>query len=116
MATTTRPVEPIGGRRASFRNGAAMAAVLASGIGSFSIGLIVVLNEAGVFAVPALYGPAGGVSGRTTLAVVVWLVAWGVLHSRWRERNVDAARILTATLTLVVLGVLGTFPPLWQLL
>jgi len=116
MATTTRPADAIGGRRASFRNGAAMAAFLASGIGSFAMGLIVVLNEAGVFAVPAVYAPAGGVSGRTTLALVVWLVAWGVLHSRWKARDVDASRTLTMTLVLVVLGVLGTFPPLWQLL
>lgn len=116
MVTPTRPADAIGGRRASFRNGAAMAAFLASGIGSFAMGLTVVLNEAGALAVPAVYAPAGGVSGRTTLAVVVWLVAWGILHARWKARDVDASRILTATLTLVVLGVLGTFPPLWQLL
>ena len=116
MATATRPADPVDGRRSSFRNGAAMAAFLASGIGSFAMGLIVVLNEAGVFAVPAVYAPAGGVSGRTTLALVVWLVAWGVLHSRWKAHDVDASRILTLTMVLVVLGVLGTFPPLWQLL
>ena len=97
-------------------NGAAMAAYLSSGIGAFAMGLIVVLNEAGVFAVPSVYAPAGGVSGRTTLATVVWLVAWSVLHNRWKARSVDANRILGVTLTLIALGVLGTFPPLWQLL
>lgn len=116
MATITRPADAIAGRRASFRNGAAMAAFLASGVGSLAMGLIVVLNEAGVVAVPAVYAPAGGVSGRTTLALVVWLVAWGVLHSRWKARDVDASRILAVTLFLVVLGLLGTFPPIWQVL
>lgn len=97
-------------------NGAAMAAYLSAGIGAFAMGLIVVLNEAGVFAAPSLYAPAGGVSGRTTLATVVWLVAWGVLHNRWKARTIDANRILAVTLALIALGVLGTFPPLWPLL
>ncbi len=52
------------------------------------MGVIVLLNEAGIFAVPALYAPAGGVSGRTTLATVVWLVAWGLLHYRWKGREI----------------------------
>ena len=97
-------------------NGAAMAACLSSGIGAFAMGLVVVLNEAGVFAAPSLYAPAGGVSGRTTLATFVWLVAWGVLHNRWKARSIDANRIQAATVALIALGLLGTFPPLWQLL
>ena len=80
------------------------------------MGLIVVLNEAGAFAVPAVYAPAGGVSGRTTLALAVWVVAWGVLHGRWKAHDVDASRTLTLTMVLVALGLLGTFPPLWSLL
>jgi hypothetical protein len=70
-------------------NGAAMAAVLGSAIGSFAIGAFVLLNEAGLFAAPALYGPAGGVTGRTTFATIVWLAAWGGYtragtHAKWR--------------------------------
>jgi hypothetical protein len=97
-------------------NGAAWAAFLAAGIGAFAMGLVVVLNEAGIFAVPALYPPAGGVSGRTTLAVAAWLVAWAVLHARWKDREVAPDRLSAATLVLVALGILGTFPPLWALL
>ena len=63
-------------------NGAALAALLAATIGVFALGLIVILNEAGVFTVPAIYAPSGGVSGRTTLAVVIWLIAWAILHRR----------------------------------
>jgi hypothetical protein len=96
-------------------NGAAMAAFLAAGIGAFGMGLIVVLNEAGVFAPPAIYAPAGGVTGRTTLAVVIWLVAWAILHFRWRDRVVQAGRVWTVTLILIALGILGTFPPFWSL-
>jgi hypothetical protein len=97
-------------------NGAAMAAVLAAGIGSFALGLFVILNEAGVFVAPSLYGPAGGVSGRTTFAAAAWLIAWLVAHRRWRDRQVDGGRVLAATLALIAFGLLLTFPPVWGIL
>lgn len=97
-------------------NGSAMAALLSGGIGAFAMGAVVLLNEAGLFATPTLYAPAGGVSGRTTLATVVWLVAWAVLHNRWNAREIAAGRVGAATLILIALGVLGTFPPVWALL
>jgi hypothetical protein len=97
-------------------NGPAWAAYLSAGIGAFAMGFVVVLHEIDFFTTPALYGPAGGVSGRTTLAVVVWLVAWGILHTRWKVREVESVRTGMITFLLIVLGVLGTFPPLWGLL
>ena len=97
-------------------NGAAMASALAAGIGALAMGLFVVLNEAGLFAAPTLYSPAGGVTGRTTFATLVWLAAWGVLHARWRAREIPPGRVLVLTLILIGAGVLGTFPPLWGLL
>jgi hypothetical protein len=112
MATALRPQPTV----LADVNGAAMAATLAAGIGAFAMGFIVILNEAGLFAAPALYGPAGGVTGRTTLATLVWLVVWGVLHTRWRARQIAAGRILALTLALVAAGVLGTFPPIWGFL
>jgi hypothetical protein len=96
-------------------NGGAMAAVLAAGIGSLAVGLFVILNEAGVFTAPTLYGPSGGVSGRTTFAAVTWLLAWGILHRRWKDRPVDGGRVFSITVLLVALGLLGTFPPVWGL-
>src|SRR5690606_11985178 len=97
-------------------NGAAMAAIPAAGIGAFAIAFFVILNEAGLFASPTLYGPAGGVTGRTTLATLVWLVVWGVMHARWRAREIAPGRVFGLAVALVVAGVLGTFPPLWGLL
>ena len=97
-------------------NGAALAAFLAAGIGAFAMGLVVILNEVGLFAVPALYAPAGGVSGRTTLTAVIWLVGWAVLHHRWKRRRVEPRRVHAVTLALILLGVLLTFPPVWGLL
>jgi len=95
------------------RNGAAMAAFLAGGLGAFAMGLFVLLNETGIFTAPTLYGPAGGVSGRTTLAIVAWLIGWGVLHARWKARHVDARRVWMTTLGLILLGIVATFPPFW---
>jgi hypothetical protein len=100
----------------AYENGAAMAAVLASAIGAFAMGAFVLLNEAGVFSAPTLYRPAGGVTGRTTFAAIVWLIAWGVLHARWKSRDVAARPVIIWTAVLVVLAILGTFPPVWGLL
>ena len=115
MATGTVPIE----RRAAREdeaNGSAMAAFLGAGIGAFAMGLVVLLNEAAIFAAPKLSGPAGGVSGRTTLATIAWLVVWGVLHHRWKGREVAPRRIYPVTLMLIGLGILATFPPVWRLL
>lgn len=97
-------------------NGSALAAVLAAGIGSVAMGVFVLANEAGLFVAPSLYAPAGGLSGRSTFAVLVWLVAWGVLHARWRGHDVAASRIFAWTLLLIAAGLLATFPPVWSLL
>ena len=103
-------------RHTEVANGAALAAFLAAGIGAFAMGLIVILNEADLFAVPALYAPAGGVSGRTTVAVVIWLVAWAILHHRWRARRLEPRPVHATMAVLLLLGLLLTFPPVWRLL
>lgn len=97
-------------------NGAALAAFLAAGIGAFALGVIVVLNEVGAFAPPALYAPAGGVTGRTALSAVIWLGAWALLHSRWKNRRMESPGVFAVSFILIVLGVLLTFPPAWKLL
>jgi multisubunit Na+/H+ antiporter MnhB subunit len=107
--------EPKRSRAPTALNGVTLAAILAAGIGGFAMGLFVILHEAGVFSAPSLYAPAGALSGRSTFAVVVWLVAWGVLHARWNRQEVAAVPVFRLTLALVALGVLGTFPPVWGL-
>lgn len=97
-------------------HGAAMAAILAGAIGSATLGVFVLLGAIGVYSAPAIYGPAGGLSTRSTLAVVAWLVAWALLHRRWAGRDVAVERVGLWSLVLVLLGVLATFPPVWALL
>jgi hypothetical protein len=96
-------------------NGPVVACFLAAGIGAFALGAVVLGGEMGLFVAPTLYGPAGGVSGRTTVAVVIWVVAWSVLHSRWRRRQIQPRKIHIATIALTSVGILGTFPPVWGL-
>lgn len=97
-------------------NGAAQAAFLSAGIGAFAVGFVVVINEVGLFVAPSLYAPAGGVSGRTTIAVAIWLIAWAIMHRRWKGRRIESGRVRLLTVILTALGVLGTFPPFWGLL
>lgn len=111
----TKAGDPLAAHRGG-TNGAALAALLAAAIGAFALGAIVVLNEMEVFSAPTLYEPAGGVSGRTTLAVIVWLIAWAVLHTRWQHRNLEVSRVGLVAIVFVLLGILGTFPPFWALL
>lgn len=108
--TTAGPV------RGDVANGAALASFLGAGIGAFAMGAFVLLNEAGLFVAPSLYAPAGGVSGRTTLATIVWLIAWGVLHARWSGRRIQPQRVYALTLILIGVGLVATFPPIWGLL
>lgn len=79
------------------------------------MGPISLLNAAGMLPVPTLYGPSGGVTGRTTLAVLVWLIAWVVLHSRWKDRDMDGRRAHAVAVLLTLLGILFAFPPVWGL-
>ena len=102
--------------RKELANGAAVASFLAAGIGAFAVGFIVILNEAGLFVAPALYAPAGGVSGRTTLAAVIWLIGWAVLHGRWKNRQIESRGVHFLSLILIGLGIVLTLPPVWRLL
>lgn len=117
MSIASRPRETTVEReRQDIANGAAVASFLGAGIGAFAMGVFAFVNEAGIFVAPTLYGPAGGVSGRTTFAGVAWLIAWGLLHSRWKGRQIESRRVYIATVVLIGLGLLGTFPPVWGLL
>ena len=96
-------------------NGAALAAFTAAGVGAFAMGLISLLDAIGLLPLPELYAPAGGVSTRTTLAVATWLVAWVILHRRWKDRDLGTGAVRSATLVLIALGILLALPPVWSL-
>ena len=102
--------------RQALTNGAAAAAVLAAGIGSFVLGLFTTLAAAneGIKGLLNWYAPAGPLSGKSSLAVIAWLVSWVVLHARWEDKEVNFDRVFVITLILIGLGLLLTFPPVFE--
>jgi hypothetical protein len=104
--------EKIMAQKENLTNGPAAAAILASGVGSFALGLFTTLAQAitAVRSALNLYDPAGPLSGKTTVAVVIWLVAWVVCHQLWKNRQVNFTKVYMATLIMIALGLLGTFP------
>lgn len=92
--------------------GPVAAAVLAAGVGSFALGVLTTLSEAseGLKEFLTFTDPVGPLAGKTIGAVVIWLVAWAVLHGIYRNKSVESRKALTASLILIGLGVLGTFP------
>jgi hypothetical protein len=99
-------------------NGSGAAAILATGIGALALALIAIAANkvAWVKSAMTFYKPTGPLSGVTTSAVIVWLVVWVFLESRWRKRQVAMGRIGAAAFVLLALSLLLTFPPIADLL
>lgn len=98
-------------------NGPVAAALVAGGLGAATIGLMTVLAEASTPIKNALnwWNPAGPLTGKTLVGVIVFFASWIVLHLIFRGRNVNFARASTIALILLGLGLLGTFPPFFDL-
>lgn len=92
------------------------AAILAGGVGAAALGFLTTLAEANENAKEWLDWNAdvGPLSGKTIMAVIVWLVAWAVLHLVYRGRPYETRRAFGIAMVLVGLGVLGTFPTFFQ--
>ncbi|MCH9021139.1 MAG: hypothetical protein IID32_00040 [Planctomycetes bacterium] len=97
-------------------SGPAAAAFLAAGIGCAAVGLFTTLAQSVTVIKNMLnwWNPAGPLTGKTGLAMIVWLVAWVILHRVWKFREVAFNRIFVITLILVGLGLLGTFPTFFE--
>jgi len=98
-------------------NGSGSAAVLAAGIGAFFLAVLAIVADkvVPIKRLMVFYKPTGPLSGVTTSAIFIWLVAWAILDARWRGRSVAAARVNTAAFVLLGLSLLLTFPPLADL-
>jgi hypothetical protein len=130
MATQTRPgapTTPAGADRTRdgeydgvglLPNGSGAAAILAAAIGSLALGVFSFAGDAWPAARRALiiWNPSGPLSGESTGAVGVWLVAWLVLSLLWSKRNVNLVRVNLASFVLLGIGLLLTFPPFVDLL
>ncbi len=109
--------------RESLRNsvppdGAAWAAVLAAGIGCAVFGLLVILAEASkAFSAHFIfYKPAGDLSGKSTIAVLIWLIAWVLLAAKWKQQTIGKPiAVLLISVLLVLFGFVAVFPPFFEL-
>ena len=92
------------------------AAIIAAGIGAAALGLFTTLAEASATVKDWLQwnDRVGPLSGKTLLAVAVWLAAWAILHVTLRNRPFETRRALIITIVLLALGVIGTFPTFFQ--
>ncbi len=92
------------------------AAIIAGGVGATALGVFTTLAEANADVKDWLdfKSEVGPLSGKTIMAVVVWLVAWAILHTIYRGRPYETKRAFTIAVVLVGIGVLGTFPTFFQ--
>jgi hypothetical protein len=97
-------------------NGGIAAALIAAGLACALIGVVAVLGEASPAAKEfmTLFKPTGQLSGKTTFVSLVWIATWGVLHWGLKGREVNFKRAVRTTWGLVVVGLVGTFPPIYQ--
>lgn len=116
-STQSRPTSTAVHGTAAQTNGAGAAAVLAAGIGSFLLAVFAIIGDKSAAAKSFFIfsKPTGPLSGVTTSAIIIWIAIWIVLHLRWRGRSVKLARINAIAITLLVLAVLLTFPPIADL-
>jgi hypothetical protein len=97
-------------------NGPAAAVVLAAGIGTLVLGLLATLNEAStdVNEFLAFTDDVGPLSGKTIFAAAAFFLSWAILGFLWRGRDLAWRPVLIATIVLLALGFLGTFPTFFE--
>jgi hypothetical protein len=97
--------------------GAAAAAFLAAGIGSLLIGLMTTgaVISSGLKNTLNWWGPVGPLSGKTGVGIIAWAISFVILHTIWKDKEVDFNKVFTVTLVLIGLGFLFTFPPVFDI-
>jgi hypothetical protein len=97
-------------------SGPAAALILAGGIGVFCMGLVTTLGEASGGVADGLQwnDRVGPLSGKTLITVIVFAVAWAGLTALWRRANPPLRSITIASVVLIALGLVGTFPSFFQ--
>lgn len=94
--------------------GLVWAAMLAAGFGCATLGVLTVLTEVSkpISHALTLFKSVGDLSGVSTLSLLVWIVSWFSLSRLWKRRSIFASGLVLAiSMLLVLIGLLGTFPP-----
>jgi hypothetical protein len=94
------------------------AAFIASGIGSFALGLAIILTEipagAGLKTALTLNTGVGPLSGKTTVSVVAFIVSWVLLHYVFKNKAISLTTSFIITVVLLVLGFIMSYPPVFE--
>jgi hypothetical protein len=102
----------------SIPNGPGAAAILAAGIGCAALGILAFAGDASgaIGKLLNFYNPVGTLSGVTTVAIIIWLVAWFFLARLWGTKMVALGKVNVLAFLLLAVGLLLTFPPFMDLL
>jgi hypothetical protein len=95
-----------GGAAPAIPNGPVAAAMLATGIGEASEGVHDFLEWS---------ERVGPLSGVTSLAVIAFVLAWGGLYAGLRDRDLPWRPLIVATVVLLAIALVFTYPPFFQL-
>lgn len=97
--------------------GPGAAVTVAGGLGVFALGLITTLNEAfpGVHSAMEWNERVGPLSGKSSVGAMAFFVSWTLLTALWRRTSVPLKPVVIATVVLVALGVMMTFPDFFML-
>ena len=97
-------------------DGAPAASLIAAGISAVTLGLFITLAEASTGIKDWLQwnDRVGPLSGKTILAVIAYFASFAVFGFLWKGRSFALRSIVVAAGILVALGLLFTFPPIFQ--
>ncbi len=92
------------------------AAMIASGIGSAVLGLMVVGAEvnAGLKAFLTWDKGVGPLADKAGIAVIAFLISWAVMHVAFQKQSPKLMTALWITIGLLIVGVALTFPPIYM--
>jgi hypothetical protein len=113
MRTTAKADEIV---ESAVTTGPAAAAMISGAIGTFVIGLLTtgsVIFE-GLREALNWWNPAGPLTGKTGVGVIAWLISWALLNTVWKNEDYDLRKAFIITLILLALGVILTFPPVFE--
>ena len=98
-------------------NGGIVAATVAAGAGCAALGGLTIASAASaeVADLLTLYAPSGPLTGKATVAAIIYVIVWVNLHFRLRDRELSLSRGFLLPMFLLAIGLAGTFPPVYQL-
>ena len=58
----------------------------------------------------------GGLAGKAGLSIIAYFVSWAILYFLLKDKETKFEQMAMIALVGLVIGLIGTFPPVWHLL